>query len=60
MERGEVWIPKNAPWLDNFEREVLAFPNGSHDDQVDSMVQFLAWRAESERRAPRIRSLDWD
>ena len=58
IEGGKVWIPNNAPWLDDFEREVLAFPNGRHDDQVDSMVQFLAWRAESERRAPRMRYLD--
>lgn len=25
----------DAPWLGDFEAELLAFPNGSHDDQVD-------------------------
>ena len=24
-----------APWLDAYERELKAFPNGAHDDQVD-------------------------
>ena len=58
IEGGQVWIPANAPWLDEFEREVLAFPNGRYDDQVDSMVQIMSWRAESERNAPRIRFFD--
>jgi predicted phage terminase large subunit-like protein len=57
IEAGRVWIPKAAPWLDAFEREVLAFPNGKHDDQVDSMVQFLTWYLDSERNSPRIRQL---
>lgn len=42
FERGEIWIPKEAPWLKAFEDEVACFPYGKHDDQVDSMVQFLA------------------
>jgi phage terminase large subunit-like protein len=25
--------------------ELLAFPNGRHDDQVDSVSQFLKWAA---------------
>ncbi len=42
FERGEVWIPVEAPWLRAFEDELIAFPQGKHDDQVDSVVQFLA------------------
>ena len=57
IEAGRVWLPRAAPWLDAFEREVLAFPNGRHDDQVDSMVQFLTWYLDAERNAPRIREL---
>jgi phage terminase large subunit-like protein len=29
--------------LDEFETEVMAFPHGTHDDQVDSMAQALEW-----------------
>jgi predicted phage terminase large subunit-like protein len=41
VEEGRVFVPREAPWLDEFRREVVAFPDGKHDDQVDSMVQFL-------------------
>ncbi len=30
-------------WLSEFKRELLAFPNGRYNDQVDSMTQFLDW-----------------
>lgn len=36
-----VFLPKHAPWLETFEKELIAFPNGKHDDQVDSLSQFL-------------------
>lgn len=42
IERGEVWLPKAAPWLKTFEDEYIAFPHSKFDDQIDSMVQFLA------------------
>lgn len=42
FERGEVWIPRDAQWVRTFEDELLSFPQGKHDDQVDSVVQFLA------------------
>ena len=29
-----------------FELEVKAFPGGRHDDQVDSMSQFLGWASK--------------
>ncbi|MBV1868155.1 MAG: phage terminase large subunit [Marinosulfonomonas sp.] len=41
LERGEVRLPTAAPWLKGFLDEVLAFPNGKHDDQVDTMSQIL-------------------
>jgi predicted phage terminase large subunit-like protein len=43
IEAGRVLFPKEAPWLDSFRHEITVFPNGRHDDQVDSMVQFLEW-----------------
>lgn len=42
FERGEIWVPADAPWLKAFEDEVASFPHCKHDDQVDSMVQLLA------------------
>ena len=42
FEGGSVRLPRSAPWLDEFTAELLAFP-GRHDDQVDALVQGLAW-----------------
>jgi hypothetical protein len=38
-----VHVPKEAPWLDDYLRELTGFPNSRHDDQVDSTTQALAW-----------------
>ena len=43
IEAGEVLLPTDEPWLDAFLREVMAFPNGRHDDQVDALSQLLIW-----------------
>jgi predicted phage terminase large subunit-like protein len=43
IEAGAVLVPAQAPWLDELRTEILAFPYGSHDDQVDSISQALAW-----------------
>ena len=47
---------RDAPWIAELQREVSLFPNGKHDDQVDSLTQFLRWFAEP-RLMPRIRAL---
>ncbi|MEM7670429.1 MAG: phage terminase large subunit [Pseudomonadota bacterium] len=43
IEAGELMLPREAPWLAEFEREVLGFPNLRHDDQADAMSQLLTW-----------------
>lgn len=43
MEEGKVFMPKDAPWLPALLKELLVFPEGTHDDQVDSISQFLDW-----------------
>ena len=53
FEAGHVLLPKEAPWLADFLDEMLAFPRGRHDDQVDSVSQFLKWVWADSRR-PRI------
>jgi predicted phage terminase large subunit-like protein len=48
LETGRYLIPAHAPWLEEFRRELLAFPSGKYDDQVDSLVQFLDWAASQQ------------
>ena len=43
IESGRVAIPEDAPWMAEFRRELTLFPNVKHDDQVDSVSQFLSW-----------------
>ena len=38
---GQVHVPQEAPRLAGWLDELLAFPNGRHDDQVDSTSQAL-------------------
>jgi len=55
FESGRVVLPEAAPWLAEFEKEILAFPNGRHDDQADSTVQFLLnWAAQAAQYNPLI------
>jgi predicted phage terminase large subunit-like protein len=49
FEAGLVLLPKEAPWLADFEAELLAFPNGRYDDQVDALLLFLDWFAQADR-----------
>lgn len=35
FKAGEVFLPISAPWLADYEDELLQFPRGEHDDQVD-------------------------
>lgn len=43
FESGQVHVPQEAPWLATWLNELLAFPNGRHDDQVDSTSQALSY-----------------
>lgn len=52
LEGGRVLFPQEAPWLADLASELLAFPNGRHDDQVDSLMQVLGW-FNTDREPPR-------
>jgi predicted phage terminase large subunit-like protein len=43
VEAGEVLLPREATWLAEFRRELQGFPRARHDDQVDSVSQFVNW-----------------
>jgi len=42
MQQGMVSFARNAPWLESLKTEMLRFPAGAHDDQVDS----LSWAVQ--------------
>jgi hypothetical protein len=41
FETGKISLPKQAPWLDTYLKELLRFRNTSYADQVDSTAQAL-------------------
>jgi predicted phage terminase large subunit-like protein len=54
VERGDVLLPRQAPWLKAFLDELLQFPEGSHDDQVDAFSQLLNWNHSRVHRGGKI------
>lgn len=41
VEGGRVFLPRSAPWLDDFLLETTQFPSSPHDDQVDALTMAL-------------------
>ena len=41
FEAGQIYLPEHAPWLAAYMSELLAFPYGRYDDQVDATSQAL-------------------
>lgn len=59
VHAGRVYFPAEAEWLAEWENELAIFPQGSHDDQVDTMsyaarIQSHEWTPahEQENTAP--------
>lgn len=56
---GQLYIPRDAVWLTDWKDEHTSFPNGGHDDQVDTTsyaaivhTQLLARKARKPGRLP--------
>lgn len=47
VESGLLHLPASAPWLVDFEGEFFGYPLTTHDDQVDSVSQYLKWARET-------------
>ncbi len=58
---GQVWLPhetdarypdgrRGAPWVPAYVHELVTFPAGAHDDQVDATTQYLITARDSASR----------
>ena len=56
IEAGGLVLPVDGPWLAEFERELLGFPNGKRDDQVDALSQLISWFRD---RPTIVRCMPW-
>ena len=52
IEQGQLFLPVSAPWLVDFENELIRFPGSKYDDVVDALSQFL--RYEQFRKPPML------
>lgn len=43
LQSDRVAFATSPAWFEPLKKELLVFPNGRHDDQVDSITQFLRW-----------------
>lgn len=50
FESGQVLLPEQAPWRDEYIRELTGFPGTKFDDQVDSTSQALDFMSSKECR----------
>ncbi len=57
FEAGKVRLPEGAPWLDEWVDEHLRFPNGRHDDFVDTTFLALDRLRDMIARSQRAQSL---
>jgi predicted phage terminase large subunit-like protein len=46
MAQGKVYFPRNAPWVQKLITEMMTFPAGRNDDQVDVLSLFGRMLAE--------------
>lgn len=56
FEAGAVFLPNRSLWLADYEKELVAFPAGKHDDQVDMTSQYLDWARKKQRRGTKTAS----
>lgn len=68
VSMGKVFFPKNAVWTEKAINEMLAFPNGTHDDFVDTLSYIglglqSQWKpgrgAQKELEEPKFGTLAW-
>jgi predicted phage terminase large subunit-like protein len=57
VEAGNCYLPKGTSWLHDFITEHEVFPNGAHDDIVDTTSMMVEHFNSNSNAGPRIRSL---
>jgi predicted phage terminase large subunit-like protein len=50
IESGAVYLPRQAPWIEDFRAKLMAFPAGRHNEQVDALSQGLQYAFDLARR----------
>jgi predicted phage terminase large subunit-like protein len=43
LESGRLWVPRDAPWAEEWLQEIGGFPSGKYTDQMDAFSQALEY-----------------
>lgn len=57
VEAGNCFLPKGAPWVEDFVKEHEKMPLVEHDDQVDTTSMMVEYFKNSKPPQPRVRTL---
>lgn len=57
VESGNCFLPEDHPEIEDFIREHEQFPDGDHDDQVDTTSQMVEYFSRQTIAQPRVRRL---
>ena len=57
MKQGKVYFAENAPWTQDLVTELLRFPSGVKDDQVDALAWLGQMMNDVQYRAPKAPKL---
>jgi predicted phage terminase large subunit-like protein len=49
LEAGRVWLPEGKSWSNELYEEMVLFPYGKHDDQVDALTMAIHYVKDSWR-----------
>jgi predicted phage terminase large subunit-like protein len=55
---ANTYLPQQAPWMRDYLDNLLVFPNGAHDDDVDSTSQALGFMALNRPRPPQAANIN--
>ena len=50
VESGQIVLPETASWLQEFEAEIMRFPDPMTWDQIDAFSQFLKYQYGRKRK----------
>jgi len=59
IECGKVLLPEKGTWVADYVDNMAVFPNGAHDDDVDSTTQALNELVLYKRKDTRVTSLNY-
>lgn len=59
MAMGKVYADKNAAWWPELLKEMIHFPDGKHDDQIDSLANALEQHPVGEEMSEAVRPAPW-